>query len=321
MPTRVLLTLLLAVLGVLAPVTSGLARTPSASERGPDPRPNVVLIMTDDMAASDLRWMPRTRRLLGRAGTTFDQGLAPNPMCCPARATVLTGQESHNNGVWSNSQPHGGYSALQPGTQLPDWLQQAGYRTAFLGKHLNGLRTDDAAREDGWDVFDPLVRGVYSYRSFVTWDDGAMTPVRDGYVTDHLSDRARQVIRGFETDDSAPFFAWISHVGPHNARDNRCTARGCWKPPVPARADRGDFAGVASPSREVPSFNHRNGPAAPPFLRGLDPVHRDYLDLLFQRRVEALQSVDRSVAATVGRSAAAVSSTGPCSSSPPTTAT
>ena len=249
LPTRVLLPLLLVTLAVLAPVTSGSARTPAAAERGPDPRPNVVLIMTDDMAASDLEWMPRTRRLLGRAGTTFDQGLAPNPMCCPARATVLTGQESHNNGVWSNAEPHGGYSALPTGTRLPDWLQEAGYRTAFLGKHLNGFREDDAAREDGWDVLDALVRGVYSYRSFMTWDDGAVT--RSATATSPTTwatapGRSSAASRRTTAHRSSP---GSPTSGPTTPGTTGAPPRGCWRPPVPARRDRGDFAGVRVASR------------------------------------------------------------------------
>ncbi|HET9420825.1 MAG TPA: sulfatase-like hydrolase/transferase, partial [Nocardioides sp.] len=65
-------------------------------------RPNIILISTDDMTASDLQWMPRTRKLLGRAGVTFPNALSPHPLCCPARAAILTGQYAQNNGVRSN---------------------------------------------------------------------------------------------------------------------------------------------------------------------------------------------------------------------------
>ena len=76
--------------------------------RGAAERPNIVLITSDDQATSDMQWMPRTRRLVGKAGTRFPRAIAPNPLCCPARATLLTGQYSHNTGVRSNSRPHGG---------------------------------------------------------------------------------------------------------------------------------------------------------------------------------------------------------------------
>jgi len=297
MPRRTLTSLL--VLGVAAllapsPTTAGAAPR-AAAGLTPGSQPNVVLIMTDDMAKSDLKWMPKTRRLLGRAGMTFEQGLAPNPLCCPARASVLTGQESHNNGVWSNKAAHGGFGALSEAPRLPEWLQAAGYRTALLGKHLNGYTSADAAEEPGWDILDSLVRGVYAYRSFTTWDDGRLHPER-GYVTSYLEDRTEQVIREFDLSDRDPFFLWVSHVGPHNAYRRRCA---CWTPPIPAEQDQGDFAGVRSPTRDLPSYNSRNRDDKPPFMRELPRVSAAQIDKTFQRRIESLQSVDRSVAATV----------------------
>ncbi|WP_432478898.1 sulfatase family protein [Nocardioides sp. GXQ0305] len=309
MTSRLLVALFLLLAGALSPATvsqaaaptstvvaSAAAAAPSAARRAG--RPNVVMIMTDDMAASDLRYMPRTRRLIGRAGTTFDDGLSPNPMCCPARATLLTGQESHNNGVWSNGGSRGGYAALPRGSRLPEWLQDAGYRTAFLGKHLNGFRAGEADSERGWDVLDALVAGVYSYRSFTTWDNGRLSRVRDGYVTTHLQRGAERVIRRFDRHDRDPFFLWVSHVGPHTSRDNQCRSR-CWGPPIPAARDRGDLAGTPAPTRSLPSFNHANDATKPPFLRKLSSVAPREVDRQFQRRIEALRSVDRSVADTV----------------------
>ena len=298
MPTRRLLSLLLLCSGLLAPVvTSTAAASTAARESTP---PNVVLIMTDDMAAGDVKWMPRTRRLLGRHGTTFDQGLAPNPICCPARATLLSGQESHNNGVWTNDGARGGYQALTPGQRLPDWLQAAGYRTAFFGKHLNGFKADDAAAESGWDVADALVRGVYSYRDFTTWDNGSLDRVRRGYVTDHLTEDAVRTIRRFERHDRDPFFAWVSHVGPHKATVPGCSGgKACWQPPVPADRDLGDFDGLRAPSRALPSWNLAGDETKPPFLRNLERLRGREVDTMHERRIETLQSVDRSVAATV----------------------
>lgn len=297
---RVLLSLLALSASALFLVTGTTAASVPSAARGADleHRPNIVLVTADDMAAGDLRWMPHTRRLIGGRGATFDDGIAPNPMCCPARATILTGAESHNNGVWSNTHPNGGYAGLREGTRLPEWLQDAGYRTAFLGKHLNGFHAEEALSEPGWTVLDALVKGVYSYRSFTTWNNGDPVAVRNGYVTDHLRDATAAVLRLFETGDDLPFFVWVSHVGPHNARENRCDSA-CWTPPLPAEQDRGDFAGLRAPTRELPSFNRRNDETRPPFLQGLARKPGREIDRRHQSRVEALQSIDRSVKATV----------------------
>src|SRR4051794_20912510 len=86
------------------------ATVPVAS--GPRERPNIVLITTDDQTTSDLRWMPHTRELLGGSGVRFSNFISPNPLCCPARASILTGQYSQNNKVWANSGTLGGYYSL-----------------------------------------------------------------------------------------------------------------------------------------------------------------------------------------------------------------
>src|SRR5687767_5186422 len=63
------------------------------------PRPNVVVIMVDDMRQDDLRYMPSTRRLIGARGVRFVNSFSPSALCCPARASVLTGLDTHNHGV------------------------------------------------------------------------------------------------------------------------------------------------------------------------------------------------------------------------------
>jgi arylsulfatase A-like enzyme len=264
----------------------------------PGSRPNVVVVMTDDMTASDLRWMPRTRRLLGRAGTTFTDAVSPNPVCCPARAALITGLESHNSGVWSNRPPDGGYQALNRHSLLPLWLKRAGYRTAFLGKHLNGYRPDRPRPESGWTVHDPLVNGIYSYRNFTTWNDGKPRSVENGYITRHLTETTGGVLRRFERRDARPFFLWVAHVAPHGARRNQCR-RACLEPPRPARQDLGDFADTPAPSRSSRAFNRDGGADKPFFLRYREPRSEDKVQRLFARRIESLQAVDRSVAATV----------------------
>ncbi|MGL5826726.1 MAG: sulfatase-like hydrolase/transferase, partial [Nocardioides sp.] len=92
--------------GLLAvAVGSGLAALPItvAPQAGVmSGRPNVVLITTDDQAAADLAWMAKTRAAIGDAGVTFRQGISPHPLCCPARAEMLTGQYAQNNGVYTN---------------------------------------------------------------------------------------------------------------------------------------------------------------------------------------------------------------------------
>ena len=130
------------ILAALAAAASVLAVAPGAEARrageGRDARPNLLVVMTDDMAAADLGAMPRVRRLLGAQGTTFRDAIVTFPLCCPSRASFLTGQHAHNHGVHGNFAPAGYYGLRDRGNTLPAWLRRTGYHTALVGKYLNG---------------------------------------------------------------------------------------------------------------------------------------------------------------------------------------
>ena len=106
-------------------------------------RPNFVVVMTDDQPPGMMKALPSVERLIGNRGATFTNAFASYPLCCPSRATFLTGQYAHNHGTHGNTpQSGGGYPALNDkGSTLASWLDAAGYETAFAGKWLNGLRT------------------------------------------------------------------------------------------------------------------------------------------------------------------------------------
>jgi len=115
--------------------------------------PNVIVIMTDDQALNT--WsadvMPRTfERFEG--GTDFTQGFAVPPLCCPARATLMTGRYPQNHGVVTNR-----YNSLEDKDDvLPVWLSDAGYKTMIAGKFLNGYEkaketNNGVEPAPGWD--------------------------------------------------------------------------------------------------------------------------------------------------------------------------
>ena len=104
-------------------------------------RPNVIVITTDDQNES-MEGLPLTQSLLGGQGTTFRNSYVSFPLCCPSRATFLTGQYSHNHGVFTIELPNG-YNGLNHLNTLPVWLRTSGYRTAMVGKYLNGYGIDD----------------------------------------------------------------------------------------------------------------------------------------------------------------------------------
>ena len=151
---------------------------------GKDRRPNILVVMTDDQAAADVARMPNVRRLLAKQGTTFADAVDSFPLCCPSRATFITGQYAHNHGVAGNFHPYGWYGMKNRRNTLPRWLQKAGYRTALVGKWLNGYGARDAHGEVpvGFDKWRGLLDvSAYDYYNFVmningrlkTWGDPA----------------------------------------------------------------------------------------------------------------------------------------------------
>jgi N-acetylglucosamine-6-sulfatase len=187
------------------------ASAPATAQAQQD-RPNVVVIMTDDQTAESMRVMPRTRELIGDRGVEFTNSFVSYPLCCPSRATFLTGQYAHNHGVLHNAGPSGGYSRLNRWNWLPGWLQRAGYYTVHVGKFMNGYgrrRPDHVPR--GWNEWYTTVDPTtYRFWDYTVNENGALvTYGADGdpsfYSTDFFSRRAAELVTRLVPSDR-PFF-------------------------------------------------------------------------------------------------------------------
>ena len=184
----------LAVLAAVALAVPGPAGAAPRDERAGGKQPNVLVVMTDDVPYGDLQLMPSYQRLK-RLGTTFTRAYASYPLCCPARATLLTGQYAHNHGVKSNFFATGGGFDGFDGQDdiLPTWLQEAGYRTAFVGKYLNeyGGRDRDLI-PPGWDDWHGLVDySTYNYFNWAVNHNGSLDYYGDRDYIDALIELAR----------------------------------------------------------------------------------------------------------------------------------
>lgn len=266
---------------------------PSAVMSAKPPRPNILLISTDDQDIYELRSMPRTRRLLAAEGMTFTQALSPHPLCCPARAGILTGQYAQNNGVQHNHGRYGGFKALEVRRNIGSWLQAAGYDTALVGKYLNEYGRGDP-RQPGWTVWNPMLSGVYSYYGTRFYDNG--TPkTYDGYSVNVVGDRTVDYIHAFAAQDR-PFFIWSSQVAPHAIS----LGRGTWGPPRGPQRNVGVGAGaeVVAPALRKPSFNVM-GPPEPGLVGETGPWSRSYIQHYSDQRAQSLGAVDAAVAAAV----------------------
>jgi arylsulfatase A-like enzyme len=299
-PQRVRVVLLALTLATLT--VSGLTRLSaqpgSAAPMAADPL-NVVLITADDMRAADLQWMPRTRELFAQHGMTFRNGIAPHPLCCPARAQILTGQYAQNNGVLSNAGAYGGFRSLRkPGNHVGAWLASAGYDTAFVGKYLNGYRWERDGRQSGWTHWDATIKGIYSYGSFTQTNDGEPIDITDGYVTDYVRNATTGLIRTY-AGGGAPFFIWSSYVAPHNSLVVDPSGIRTYEPPIPAPRHVGRYAGVPADVLSKPAFNEAAVGDKPSTVRR-PQVSVAEVQQEFTGRIESLAAVDEAVAATFG---------------------
>lgn len=288
---------------LLAGAAAPLALGTQVAAAPPD-KPNIILISTDDQSVLDMKYMPYTRQLLGgTAGATFRNALSPYPLCCPARATIVTGQHAHNHGVLSNKAPSGGYEGLRPlnDRTLPVWMHNAGYRTTFTGKYLNGYgEADPREVPPGWDNWHATVRGTYDYDSTHVNENGVVVDHTGEYqadITQRVTEEA--ITEGVATGQ--PFFIWQSDLAPHGACEKNAT--GCrWVPPKPAPQDVGTFKGEPSAAEHDPSFNERVVVEKPQRIRKLARFDGKYISRLRyinERRIESLQAVDRNVRDTV----------------------
>jgi arylsulfatase A-like enzyme len=99
---------------------------------------NVVVIMTDDQNVDSLPVMRNVMSFPEGSWVVFSNAFASNSVCCPSRASVLTGQYAYVTGVIDNNSG----AKLNDANTLPVWLDTAGYRTGLIGRYLNGYPWD-----------------------------------------------------------------------------------------------------------------------------------------------------------------------------------
>ncbi len=233
-------------------------------------RPNIVVIMTDDQTVTELSGMRNTEELIGAQGVRFRRAYVSYPVCCPSRATYLTGQYAHNHGVMGLYPPSGGYGRFDKRNALPVWLRDAGYYTAHLGKFLNGYGDQQPADvPPGWSDWHATVDySTYRMWGYTMNDNGRFhtygRPFRREprlYQTDVLARKALSVING--RAGRRPFFISINFLAPHH-EDRRIQRRsGQLVRPAP----RHRHAYASAPLTRTRSFNEGDMSDKPRFLR------------------------------------------------------
>jgi N-acetylglucosamine-6-sulfatase len=263
---------------------------PEEVKHEPQP-PNVVLILTDDLALEDvnaeaLENMPNLRALMLN-GTTFENAFVTNSLCCPSRATILRGQYTHNHQILSNDPPRGGYEKFRylgyEDSTMATWVKEQGYRTAFFGKYLNGYVGTSVP--PGWDEWygisgNFLSNDLNENGQIVSYDSD-----RD-HLDDVLSEKASDYVERtagadppFFTADR-PFLMWIGTKAPH-------------QPATPAPRHEDDLADVRLP--RGPSFDEKDVSDKPRWVSSnptLSAEHKRYMQGLYRKRLQSMLAVD-----------------------------
>jgi arylsulfatase A-like enzyme len=291
---------LLALLATLGPAGLSLAaRGSAAAGAAPaDTRPNIVLIMADDLdwLLGTLDYTPNIRTLLQYEGVTFDNALVPVSLCCPSRVSLLRGQYVHNHQIYTNGPPDGGFDrAVALGLEqqtVATVLQASGYTTALVGKYLNGYPAtgQETYIPPGWDEFySPSSDQAYFGYNYSMNMNGVLVPFGsdpEDYMTDVLSGIAvNYLTRTVPTGE--PFFLYLSTYAPHG-------------PSTPAPRHAGLFNDVNMPVGG--SFNELDISDKPPFLSTLPLLtitQTVEMNQRYRERLRSMQAVDEMVATLV----------------------
>jgi N-acetylglucosamine-6-sulfatase len=248
-------------------------------------QPNIVLVLADDQRWDTLRYMPTVSRELVGRGVTFSNAFVVNPLCCPSRASILTGQYSHTTRVYRNNGPYA-YEAFDDRESIATWLDAAGYTTAYIGKYLNGYDLERVP--PGWDHWVGYRGGYYAYRLNVDGVVQQRGTAASDYSTDVLRDHALSFIDRHAARP-APLFIVLAPYAPH-------------LPPVPAPRHENAFAQLAR--KRPPSYNEPDIADKPRWLR-LHPtlVRRNDrgVDRIRRNQLATLLAVDDAIGAIVDK--------------------
>jgi arylsulfatase A-like enzyme len=238
-----------AILAMLVPRVDVAAAPASTGAEGSDRRPNILIVLVDDMRApGTMKVLRFVRRWFGRQGRTFKEALDTTPLCCPSRASLFTGQYAHNTGVIDNT--HAGLQRFDQHTSIARYLQESGYRTGFAGKLFNFWHVeDDPLYFDRWSVYHPTnVRNGYFD---MKWNQNGSLKQVHTYSTDFIADQGAKFIRSSEANDDKPWFLELATYAPHLG-------------PGPEPTYAKDRVG---PLPMTPAMTERDRSDKPPFVR------------------------------------------------------
>lgn len=282
-----------------------LMTTSLVAQRRVRPKMNIIFILADDHRYDAMGFMGKIPGLqtpgmdqLAAEGAHLSNAFVSTSLCSPSRASILTGQYAHTHRIVDNS------TAMPADLKFfPQYLQQAGYQTAFLGKWHMG-HGDDMPQPgfDYWLSFQG--QGVYNDPVFNVNGKRVQQP-KDSYTTDLLTDSAVHWMQTRNPDK--PFFLYLSHKGVHAEFYPAKRHEGKYSD-IPVISPPSMYLTATDSSR---SYGRMTAPTTPVNFRdipnwvraqryswhGVDYMYHGQIpfDVFYRRYLETLQSVDESV--------------------------
>ncbi|HEY4932148.1 MAG TPA: sulfatase-like hydrolase/transferase [Terriglobales bacterium] len=258
--------------------------------------PNIVFVLTDDLSMNLLQFMPHVLQM-EKDGVTFANYFVTDSLCCPSRSSIFTGNFPHNTGIFKNQGDDGGYLAFvgfgREHSTFATALWSAGYRTAMMGKYLNGYEPARHAAAPGWTTWNVAGNGYPEFHYSLN-QNGQVVPYGmkpQDYLTDVMAELGRQYIK---QSKGQPFVIEIATFAPH-------------APYTPAPRDASAFSGLTVP--RTPAFDAAPDLAGPRWLSrqpALTAADKMRIDEAFRKRAQSVLAVD----AMIGALQAAVAAIG-----------
>ncbi|MEZ4608600.1 MAG: sulfatase [Deinococcales bacterium] len=254
---------------------------------------NFVVILTDDQRWDSLWTMPFLSEHILPQSLNLTNAFMTNPVCCPARASILSGFQPHNTGVLNNSSLNGTRAFFNETDTVPLNLQNAGYKTALIGRYMHGY--NPGVVPPGWSYFVGIGHAGqataedWTTLKWVTIGSSNKVETRvkaykdiPQYVSYYQRDKALEFLDLYGKD---PFFLYVSTYAPHG-------------PSVPAPEDLGLFSDYLYRS---PSYLEEDVRDKPLWLQQwATMLGRDllaYYQANIRDQLRSLQAVDRMVQA------------------------
>jgi N-acetylglucosamine-6-sulfatase len=256
----------------------------SARSLGAAVRPNIVLVVTDDLTKRDYFDLGNNLSSFTSGGTYFHNAFVTTTLCCPSRASTLTGLYAHNHHITQHTDPGTGYEQYHAEeydqNDLPVWLRDSGYRTGLVGKYLNKYDAQSDGIPAGWTDWygadTPTTNWTLNENgnSIRTYSQDPSAPGYEPWE-DVMGEKAVEFV-GKAHASHQPFFLWYGTHAPHS-------------PELVAPQDENRVG--TWPARETPSFNEQDVSDKPQWVADQPPLGATQQDDLEQKRQERLTSM------------------------------